>query len=117
MFGTICVLDRKPRVLETRYDRLIASFRHHIEQDLESLARAQELEARNRELTEALTRVRALEGILPTCQYCKKIRLEGGDERDPTSWIPIETYIRERSGASFSHGICPECMKKHHGKS
>jgi len=117
VFGTICVLDRKPRVLETRYDRLIASFRHHIEQDLESLARAQELEARNRELTEALTRVRALEGILPTCQYCKKIRLEGGDERDPTSWIPIETYIRERSGASFSHGICPECMKKHHGKS
>jgi len=116
VFGTICVLDSTPLVLETRYDRLIESFKHHIEQDLEALARAQELETRNHELTEAMARVKILEGILPTCQYCKKIRLPDGEENNPKSWIPIETYIRERSGASFSHGICPECMKKLHGE-
>jgi len=116
VFGTICVLDSKPRILETRYDRLVESFKHHIEQDLEALARAHELETRNIELTNALARVKVLEGILPTCQYCKRIRLAGSNEEDPKSWIPIETYIRERSGASFSHGICPECMEKLHGK-
>ncbi|MCX6092799.1 MAG: hypothetical protein NTX23_08050 [Candidatus Bipolaricaulota bacterium] len=115
VFGTICVLDSKPNALRSPYDRLIASFRHHIEQDLESLWRTQELEAHHQELVEALARVRTLEGILPTCQYCKKIRLAGADEDDPRSWIAIETYIAERSSASFSHGICPDCMKKLHG--
>jgi CRP-like cAMP-binding protein len=56
-------------------------------------------------------RVRALEkslmstlgGVLPICASCKKIRDEGGD------WVPIEAYIRDRSDAEFSHGICPRC--------
>jgi len=112
VFGTICVLDSQPRVLDTQYDRLIRSFKTTIEQDLELLWRAQELERRNRELSDALDRVQALEGVLPTCQYCKKIRLQGADEDDPKSWVPIETYIRQRSKASFSHGICPDCLRK-----
>ena len=117
VFGTICVLDSRPRVLETQYDRLIESFKAHIEHDLESIARAQELEIRNREISAALDRVKVLEGVLPTCQYCKKVRLEGADEDDPESWVAIETCIREHSNASFSHGICPDCMKKYHGRS
>src|SRR5215510_12970485 len=48
-------------------------------------------------------RVNRLEGILPTCMYCKRIR----DERD--AWIHIEQYISQRTEASFSHGVCPEC--------
>jgi phosphoserine phosphatase RsbU/P len=50
-------------------------------------------------------RVKRLEGILPTCMYCKKIR----DERD--RWINIEHYIAQRSEASFSHGVCPHCYE------
>jgi DNA-binding response OmpR family regulator len=50
-------------------------------------------------------RVKHLEGILPTCMYCKKIR----DESD--RWISIERYISQRSKASFSHGVCPECYE------
>jgi DNA-binding response OmpR family regulator len=50
-------------------------------------------------------RVKRLEGILPTCMYCKKIR----DERD--QWVGIETYISTRSQASFSHGVCPQCYE------
>jgi sigma-B regulation protein RsbU (phosphoserine phosphatase) len=50
-------------------------------------------------------RVKRLEGILPTCMYCKKIR----DERD--RWISIEHYITQRSEASFSHGVCPDCYQ------
>jgi hypothetical protein len=48
-----------------------------------------------------------LEGLLPICSYCKKIRDDGN------KWQSLETYIEERSTAEFSHGICPECMKKH----
>ena len=52
-------------------------------------------------------RVKRLEGVLPTCMYCKKIR----DEQD--QWVGIETYISTRSRASFSHGVCPACYDSH----
>jgi CheY-like chemotaxis protein len=44
-----------------------------------------------------------LEGLLPICSYCKRIRDDG--ER----WGPLESYIEKRSEAQFSHGICPDC--------
>jgi DNA-binding response OmpR family regulator len=50
-------------------------------------------------------RVKRLEGVLPTCMYCKKIR----DQRDV--WVGIEQYITQRSEASFSHGVCPDCYE------
>jgi DNA-binding response OmpR family regulator len=48
-------------------------------------------------------RVKHLEGVLPTCMYCKRIR----DERN--EWVHIEQYISQRTEASFSHGVCPPC--------
>lgn len=54
-----------------------------------------------------LQRIRYLEGFLPVCSICKKIRLNN-------KWIPIEDYISRRSEAVFSHGLCPECGKKHY---
>lgn len=58
------------------------------------------------QLEEALTRVKLLEGIIPICMYCKKIR------DDEESWQQMERYITEHSAAQFSHGICPECFSK-----
>ena len=49
--------------------------------------------------------VRTLGGLLPICAKCKAIRDENG------SWIRLETYIEDHSGADFTHGICPECAK------
>lgn len=51
-------------------------------------------------------RMRYLEGILPVCASCKRIRDEEGN------WHQIESYVHERSDAEFSHGICPECREK-----
>jgi sigma-B regulation protein RsbU (phosphoserine phosphatase) len=51
--------------------------------------------------------VQQLEGLLPICAYCKRIR--DGAER----WQPIEQYVEKRSDALFSHGICPDCYEKH----
>ena len=58
------------------------------------------------ELQEALSRIKVLSGLLPTCSFCKKIRNDKGE------WEQIETYIRDRSEADFSHSVCPECMEK-----
>jgi hypothetical protein len=51
-------------------------------------------------------RVNLLEGILPICSLCKKIR----DERD--NWQPVEVYVSNRSEALFSHSLCPDCLKR-----
>lgn len=58
------------------------------------------------QLEATLARVKQLEGIIPICMYCKKIR----DDKD--SWSQMEHYISQHSEAVFSHGICPECMSK-----
>ena len=66
----------------------------------------QKLADRVQELADALARVRQLQGLLPICSYCKRIR------NDQNYWQQIENYIAEHSGAEFSHGICPECYEK-----
>lgn len=58
------------------------------------------------ELQEALSKVKVLSGLLPICSSCKKIRNDKG------TWESMEVYIRDRSDAEFSHGICPECAKR-----
>jgi K+-sensing histidine kinase KdpD len=60
----------------------------------------------HKELSE---RVEQLEGLLPICSHCHRIR-----ESDE-SWTRLEKYISRRSHAHFSHGICPDCMKQHYG--
>ena len=57
------------------------------------------------ELQEALAKVKTLSGLLPICSSCKKIRDDKG------YWNQIETYIRQRSEAEFTHSICPKCAK------
>lgn len=64
------------------------------------------LEKRVIELEEALAHIKRLQGILPICMYCHKIR------NDKESWERIEKYISEHSDAVFTHGICPDCYKK-----
>jgi PAS domain S-box-containing protein len=58
------------------------------------------------ELRNALTHIKTLRGLLPICAACKKIRDDRG------YWTQIEQYIRAHSEAEFTHGICPECVKK-----
>lgn len=52
-------------------------------------------------------RVRSLEGILPMCAYCRRIRDEKGDYQS------LEDFVSDKTPAQFSHGICQECAKKH----
>ena len=69
-------------------------------------AREAELKKRTEELEQALKEVKVLRGFIPICASCKKIRNDRG------YWQLVEAYIREHSEAEFSHGICPDCIKK-----
>ncbi len=66
----------------------------------------EEREKRIIDLQEALENIKVLEGLLPICTVCKKIRDDQGH------WKKFEAYIVKHSEAQFSQGICPECMKR-----
>jgi len=66
------------------------------------------LEDRIQELQDALEQIKTLKGLIPMCASCKKIRDDEG------YWQQVETYIMERSEVEFSHGLCPDCLKKHY---
>ena len=102
---------------------LVNSEREYTEEDLSvverlsvlyalAIQRKWEEEERERlicRLQEAIASIKTLQGMLPICASCKKIRDDKG------YWTQIEEYIRDHSGTEFSHGICPECMKKLYG--
>lgn len=52
--------------------------------------------------------IRVLQGMLPICGFCKRIRDESG------GWHQLESYISRHSGAKFSHTFCQECGRKHY---
>ncbi len=64
------------------------------------------LAGRVKELEEALVNVKMLQGLLPICLYCKKIR------DDHNYWQQLDKYVADHTEARFSHGICPECYDK-----
>jgi hypothetical protein len=65
-----------------------------------------------KELEQALSHIKKLEGVLPICAQCKRIRLKGRKSKNPRSWVKIESYLSTRTDAKFSHTICPDCMKE-----
>jgi PAS domain S-box-containing protein len=58
------------------------------------------------ELKEALANIKTLKGLIPICASCKKIRTDEG------YWQQVDVYIRDHSEVEFSHGLCPDCLKK-----
>ena len=80
--------------------------RARVKTHLELKSRNNELEKRNAELLTALDKVKLLNGLLPICASCKKIRDDKG------YWNQIEVYVRDHSEAEFTHGICPDCARE-----
>ncbi len=61
-------------------------------------------------LRQALDHIKTLQGILPICMHCKKIRNDSG------YWEQVEAYITNHSEALFSHCICPGCLELHYAE-
>lgn len=67
------------------------------------------LKVTNQDLQNALSEIKTLQGIIPICARCKKIRDDQG------YWNNLESYIQKHSDASFSHGMCTECSDELYG--
>ena len=94
-------MESEQRKLEGEQERL--------KQEIEDRRRTeQEKELLVAQLQKALEDVKTLSGFIPSCSYCHNIRDDEG------FWNRLEAYIQEHSDARFSHGICPDCAKKHH---
>ena len=60
------------------------------------------------ELSAALAKIKKLSGLLPICSFCKQIRNDRG------YWSRLEEYLQDHADVRFSHGVCPDCAKKHY---
>ena len=82
-----------------------------IARDISDRVRAEEAQAALvRDLQRALAEVRTLSGLLPIRAACKKIRDDKG------YWNQIEVYLGAHSDVEFSHGVCPECVRRLYGE-
>jgi PAS domain S-box-containing protein len=97
--GHVCqpVYDRKGLSSGRRGSNRDITERKQLEKDKNDLIN---------ELQQALSKVKRLSGFIPICASCKKIRDDTG------YWNDIERYISERTETQFSHGICPDCIRK-----
>jgi len=66
------------------------------------------LQAKVAELQAAQGHVEQLQGLLPICMHCKKIR------DDDSTWHQLEVYIERHSSAAFTHSLCTECLARHY---
>ena len=82
-----------------------AELRARVQVGVQVLELQSKLADRVSELEGALAQVRQLEGLLPICSYCKKIR----DEQN--FWQRVDSYLSEHTDVMFSHGICPDCYR------
>ena len=73
------------------------------------------LEHKVKEIQEAMGHIKRLEGLVPICASCKKIKVEEKDAEGKDKWVQLETYISQKTDASLTHGLCPDCIKKLYG--
>lgn len=82
----------------------MAIYTHEMERRLRE--RTEELEQSVEKLRQAFHEIKTLRGLIPICSWCKRIRNDVG------FWEQLETYVRTRTDAEFSHGLCPECFEQ-----
>lgn len=105
-FGIICVLDNHTNEYSKTVEKLMQKFRGLIESHLEMIYINHMLGDKNKRLIDYSKEIQALRGLVTICANCKNIR----DEQN--NWHPVEHYLSRKTQVDFSHGICPECMKK-----
>ncbi len=106
--GASAYLTKPPSAPDISRALIIATARHNDIMELRRLNTA--LEKKTKDLETAFEQIKTLEGIIPICSNCRKIRDDKG------YWNLLESYIEAYSDAVFSHGICPECSDELYGE-
>jgi signal transduction protein with GAF and PtsI domain len=103
LLAVLTLNGREPFQLDPEDERLLESFGAQAALAIRNASLYAAEGAARQAAERALAEVTRLQGMLPICSYCKKIR------NDENSWEQLESYISEHSHATFSHGICPDC--------
>ncbi len=104
--GTEFPVEVTSTLFENKGKRLLLAFARDITERKQIEAEREKLLA---DLRRALDEIKILQGIIPICSSCKKIRDDEG------FWNQIEEYIRKHSGVGFTHSICPDCKEELYG--
>ena len=104
--GSLCVIDQRPRKLTQNQVKSLQALSRQVMAQLELRRQLLERHFLLRQFQDALKEVKILSGLLPICSNCKAIRNEQGE------WVQMESYLRDRSQAKFTHGICPSCQQE-----
>ncbi len=97
--GTLCAIDRVPRQFTELQKRSLSALARQIMALLD-------LRRTMKQLGSALQEVKSLQGLLPMCAWCRKVR------DDHEYWCSVEEYLTSHAGVDISHGICPACAAK-----
>ena len=104
--GTLCAIDRVPRVLSAAQEEALAALARQVIWALELRKTLRELTAAQAAREAARNEVEALRGLLPMCGWCRQVR------DDESYWSGVEEYLVAQSELRFSHGVCPTCAVK-----
>lgn len=97
--GTLCAMDRKPRELSAKQEKAMQALVRQVMALLE-------FRRVSVHLADALNHIKTLQGLLPVCAWCKRVRDDEG------YWDQVEAYLHKYTGIDITHGICPECLEK-----
>jgi GAF domain-containing protein len=110
VFGTLCLLDRKPREFSDTHGALLRQVGDLVEAQIHLLILDRKQRERAQLLETYREELRQLRGTFPLCPSCKKIR------NDPDYWEAVEEYFVTHAMGEFGHGLCPSCSEEHWGE-
>ncbi len=99
--GTVCVVDRSPRVLARREADILSGLARQTIELLEHRLTAARL-------LDAHARLQTMATLIPICSHCRKVRDEANQ------WLTLERLVQAKTGSRFTHGICPDCVREHY---
>ena len=110
IYGTLSVMDRRPRLFNGTHEALLFRFRDLVETQIALLFLHRDHKEKIRVLGAYRDELAQLREVFPICPSCKRIR------NDSDYWDAVEEYFVTHSMGEFGHGLCPECSEEHWGE-
>ena len=101
--GVFLIAQQRPEAITVVLLVILVVFTVRLHRQMHEMLRERFLQ--EEALRAALSEVKTLRGILRICANCKRVRTDSG------TWENVDSYIRDRTNAEFSQGLCPDCAK------
>lgn len=110
LYGTLSVMDRRPRQFNGTHEALLFRFKDLVESQIALLVLHRDHREKARILATYRDELKQLREVFPICPSCKKIR------NDTEYWDAVEEYFVTHAMGEFGHGLCPDCAERHWGE-